>query len=159
MDWPTLFDESGVQYMLLNTSIQLGSEEPDALPGPHGVDSCRCVQLPAKRGWKIRGVHGQHHPALQPALGQVSEYLIGALDFPRLIFPEVPASDHASPAGVGGGERPSQRQGGGLTFARHSPCRGGVPTECDRWAYISSGTWSLMGLSFRSQSSPMPVAS
>ena len=31
MDWPTLFDESGVQYMLLNTSIQLGSEEPDRL--------------------------------------------------------------------------------------------------------------------------------
>ena len=26
VDWPTLFDESGVQYMLLNTSIQLGSE-------------------------------------------------------------------------------------------------------------------------------------
>ena len=31
VDWPTLFDESGVQYMLLNTSIQLGSEVPGRL--------------------------------------------------------------------------------------------------------------------------------
>ncbi|HJN83683.1 MAG TPA: rhamnulokinase, partial [Verrucomicrobiota bacterium] len=31
VDWPTLFDETGIQYMLLNTSIQLCAEAPGRL--------------------------------------------------------------------------------------------------------------------------------
>ena len=84
-----------------------------------------------------------------PRLAKWSERLIGALDFPRSIFPEV-----AQSATTLGPLKPALAEESGLanvnvvvSLSHDTACAvAACPTESDRWAYISSGTWSLMGL-------------
>ncbi len=150
VDWPTLFDESGVQYMLLNTSIQLGSEEPDRLARARTMLTVADAFNYLLSGvGKIEVSMASTTQLYNPRLAKWSEYLIGALDFPRLIFPEV-----AKPATTLGPLKPVLAEESGLanvkvvaSLSHDTACAvAACPTECDRWAYISSGTWSLMGL-------------
>ena len=150
VDWPTLFDESGVQYMLLNTSIQLGSEEPGRL-----AKAGTMLTIADAFNYLLSGV-GKIEVSMasttqlyNPRLAKWSERLIGALDFPRSIFPEV-----AQPATTLGPLKPALAEESGLanvnvvaSLSHDTACAvAACPTESDRWAYISSGTWSLMGL-------------
>ncbi len=150
VDWPTLFDESGVQYMLLNTSIQLGSEEPDRLTRARTVLTVADAFNYLLSGvGKIEVSMASTTQLYNPRLAKWSERLIGALDFPRSIFPEV-----AQPATTLGPLKPSLAEESGLanvnvvaSLSHDTACAvAACPTESDRWAYISSGTWSLMGL-------------
>ena len=150
VDWPTLFDESGVQYMLLNTSIQLGSEEPGRL-----AKAGTMLTIADAFNYLLSGV-GKIEVSMasttqlyNPRLAKWSERLIGALDFPHSIFPEV-----AQPATTLGPLKPALAEESGLanvnvvaSLSHDTACAvAACPTESDRWAYISSGTWSLMGL-------------
>ena len=150
VDWPTLFDESGVQYMLLNTSIQLGSEEPDRLARARTVLTVADAFNYLLSGvGKIEVSMASTTQLYNPRLAKWSERLIGALDFPRSIFPEV-----AQPATTLGPLKPSWVEESGLanvnvvaSLSHDTACAvAACPAESDRWAYISSGTWSLMGL-------------
>ena len=150
VDWPTLFDESGVQYMLLNTSIQLGSEEPDRLARARTVLTVADAFNYLLSGvGKIEVSMASTTQLYNPRLAKWSERLIGALDFPRSIFPEV-----AQPATTLGPLKPSLVEESGLanvnvvaSLSHDTACAvAACPAESDRWAYISSGTWSLMGL-------------
>ena len=150
VDWPTLFDESGVQYMLLNTSIQLGSEEPDRLARARTVLTVADAFNYLLSGvGKIEVSMASTTQLYNPRLAKWSERLIGELDFPRSIFPEV-----AQPATTLGPLKPSLVEESGLanvnvvaSLSHDTACAvAACPAESDRWAYISSGTWSLMGL-------------
>ena len=150
VDWPTLFDESGVQYMLLNTSIQLGSEEPDRMARARTVLTVADAFNYLLSGvGKIEVSMASTTQLYNPRLAKWSERLIGALDFPRSIFPEV-----AQPATTLGPLKPALAEESGLanvnvvaSLSHDTACAvAACPTESDRWAYISSGTWSLMGL-------------
>ena len=150
VDWPTLFDESGVQYMLLNTSIQLGSEEPDRLARARTVLTVADAFNYLLSGvGKIEVSMASTTQLYNPRLAKWSERLIGALDFPRSIFPEV-----AQSATTLGPLKPALAEESGLanvnvvaSLSHDTACAvAACPTESDRWAYISSGTWSLMGL-------------
>ena len=150
VDWPTLFDESGVQYMLLNTSIQLGSEEPDRLARARTVLTVADAFNSLLSGaGKIEVSMASTTQLYNPRLAKWSERLIGALDFPRSIFPEV-----AQSATTLGPLKPALAEESGLakvnvvaSLSHDTACAvAACPTESDRWAYISSGTWSLMGL-------------
>ena len=150
VDWPTLFDESGVQYMLLNTSIQLGSEEPDRLARARTVLTVADAFNYLLSGvGKIEVSMASTTQLYNPRLANWSERLIGALDFPRSIFPEV-----AQSATTLGTLKPALAEESGLanvnvvaSLSHDTACAvAACPAESDRWAYISSGTWSLMGL-------------
>ncbi len=150
VDWPTLFDESGVQYMLLNTSIQLGSEEPDRLARARTVLTVADAFNYLLSGvGKIEVSMASTTQLYNPRLAKWSERLIGTLDFPRSIFPEL-----AQSATTLGPLKPALAEESGLanvnvvaSLSHDTACAvSACPTESDRWAYISSGTWSLMGL-------------
>ena len=150
VDWPTLFDESGVQYMLLNTSIQLGSEEPQRLAKAKTI-----LTIADAFNYLLSGV-GRIEVSMasttqlyNPRLAKWSDRLIQALELPASIFPKV-----AQPATTLGPLKPDLAEESGLaglnvvaSLSHDTACAvAACPTQSERWAYISSGTWSLMGL-------------
>jgi len=150
VDWPTLFEESGVQYMLLNTSIQLGSEVQGRLAKARTVLTIADAFNYLLSGvGKIEVSMASTTQLYNPRLAKWSERLIGALGFPRSIFPKV-----TQPATTLGPLKPALAEESGLTnikvvssLSHDTACAvAACPTVSNRWAYISSGTWSLIGL-------------
>ena len=150
VDWPTLFEETGVQYMLLNTSIQLCAEPPARL-----AKAAQLLTIADAINYLLSGV-GKIEMSMasttqlyNPRLAKWSERLIGALGLPSAIFPEVTA-----PATTLGPLKPGLAAETGLaklnvvaSLSHDTACAvAACPAEDERWAYISSGTWSLMGL-------------
>ena len=150
VDWPTLFEETGVQYMLLNTSIQLCAEPPARL-----AKAAQLLTIADAINYLLSGI-GKIEMSMasttqlyNPRLAKWSERLIGALGLPSAIFPEV-----AAPATTLGPLKPGLAAETGLgklnvvaSLSHDTACAvAACPAEDERWAYISSGTWSLMGL-------------
>ena len=150
VDWPTLFAETGIQYMMLNTSIQLCAETPGRL-----VKAARLLTIADAINHLISGV-GKIEVSMasttqlyNPCLANWSYKLIEMLGLPRKLFPEVVGSGT-----VLGPLKSSLATETGLeglnvvASLSHDTASAvaAVPAEDERWAYISSGTWSLMGL-------------
>ena len=110
VDWPTLFDESGVQYMLLNTSIQLCSEVPDRLGMANTIltiaDAFNYILSGVA---KIEVSMASTTQLYNPRLNCWSDRLIKDLGLPRSMFPEV-----VSPATTLGPLKPDFSQCSGL---------------------------------------------
>ena len=148
--WPEIFAESGIQFMPLNTLYQLAAEDPGRLHRASrllmvgdgfnhflsGVAraevtlaSTSMLYNPCRRGW--------------------SEALLARLGLPGRLFPEIVAAGTRL-----GPLRPELAQASGLqgveVVASCSHDTGaavaGVPASGEGWGYLSSGTWSLMGL-------------
>jgi rhamnulokinase len=148
--WPEIFAESGIQFMSINTLFQLVSENPSRLRSAEfllgvadgfnfflsgvaavEVSMASTFQLynPVQRGW--------------------SGQLIEKLGLPRRIFPRIVPSGT-----VLGNLRPELSEELGLQpFPVIATCShdtgaavAGVPASGPGWAYISSGTWSLIGV-------------
>lgn len=150
VDWPTLFDESGVQYMILNTSIQLSSEESNRL-----FEAKTILTIADAFNYLLSGVAkievsmASTTQLYNPRMACWSDRLISSLGFPKSIFPEV-----VSPATTLGPLKPELLEESGLgninvvaSLSHDTACAvAACPTNSKRWAYISSGTWSLMGL-------------
>jgi len=148
--WPGIFAETGIQFMPLNTLYQLAAEDPARLERAarllmvgdgfnHFLSGVARAEVtlastsmlydPRRRGW--------------------SETLIERMGLPRRLFPEI------VPAGtVLGPLVPELARASGLegvdVVASCSHDTGaavaGVPASGTGWAYLSSGTWSLMGV-------------
>ena len=90
VDWPTLFDESGVQYMILNTSIQLSSEESNRL-----FEAKTILTIADAFNYLLSGVAkievsmASTTQLYNPRMACWSDRLISSLGFPKSIFPEV----------------------------------------------------------------------
>ena len=150
VDWPTLFGESGVQYMLLNTSIQLSSEEPERLTKAKTILTIAdAINYLLSGVGRIEVSMASTTQLYNPRLGNWSDRLIQALELPASIFPEV-----AQPATTLGPLKPELAGESGLadlnvvaSLSHDTACAvAACPTQSQRWAYISSGTWSLIGL-------------
>ena len=150
VDWPTLFEETGIQYMPLNTSIQLGAENPGRL-----AKAGLLLTIADAFNYLLCGI-GKVEMSMasttqlyNPRTNVWSDRLIDALGFPRSIFPEV-----AAPATTLGPLKSSLAAETNLSklnvvssLSHDTACAvAACPAEGERWAYISSGTWSLMGL-------------
>ncbi len=210
VDWKSIFEETGIQFMALNTIFQLAAESPERL--------ARAAQmLTIADGFHrmlcgtgcIDQSNASTTQLYNPRARQWSKKLIGSLGFPERMFPrivpcgsrlgplspeimretglppvEVIAScSHDTGAAVAAvpaiGEFPlpvrrGEGQGEGLAVAaipaldssgtnpspRPSPHRMGrgsssgslvvTPTTGGEWAYLSSGTWSLLGVELSS---------
>jgi rhamnulokinase len=150
VDWPTLFEETGIQYMLLNTSIQLCSETHTRL-----TKASKLLTIADAIHYFLCGVArievsmASTTQLYNPRLGNWSDKLIDALALPRSLFPDVVNS-----ATTLGPLKPDLAAETGLARLNivaslsHDTASAiaAVPGEGERWAYISSGTWSLLGI-------------
>ena len=152
VDWNTVFSETGIQFMSLNTLFQLGAESPDRLRSAGALlgvgDAFNCLLS----GVAVSEVSMASTTQLyNPVSREWSGRLLSALDLPRAIFPRIVPSGTILGSLRGEFQIPGSS---GLASTRVvASCShdtgaavAAVPAQGDRWAYLSSGTWSLMGV-------------
>src|SRR5688572_6552404 len=156
VQWPEIFSESGIQFMPINTLFQLAAEDPKRLERASfllGVGDAFNYFLSG--AVKIEVSMASTFQLYNPRTHAWSDKLISALGLPRGIFPEI------VPSGTRLGKlRPDLATELDLppidVIATCSHDTGaavaGVPASGENWAYLSSGTWSLMGVEL-----PAPV--
>jgi rhamnulokinase len=136
-----LFATNGLQFLPFNTIYQLAAEKL----GPHWTDAARVVLLPDLIAyWLTDELRTEYTNAsttglLDVSTGDWSPALLDALDIPRVMLPPI-----ESPGSVRG-----TFEGRAVTtVGSHDTASAvvGVPATTDRFAYIASGTWSLVGL-------------
>jgi rhamnulokinase len=150
LDWPSIFAETGIQFMPLNTLYQLAAESPERLTEAHQLlligDGVNYWLSGVARAEESMASTSQLY---NPHTRTWSKRLLDALGLPEKIFPEI------VPSGLRLGHlRPEIARESGLpaidVIATCSHDTGAavaaVPASGSNWAYISSGTWSLMGV-------------
>jgi rhamnulokinase len=164
--WPEIFSETGIQFMPINTIFQLASEDPARLRGASfllGVGDAFNYFL-AGGAPKIEVSMASTFQLYNPRTRQWSDKFIHALGLPRSLFPEIVPSatrlgrlrselaaelnlppleviatcSHDTGAAVAGVP---------ASF-KSPPSSSSAPSASSalNWAYLSSGTWSLMGV-------------
>jgi len=148
----TIYDETGIQFMNFNTLYQLAAdiEQHGALLEKadrflfiadwfHALLSGRCAVEPS-----IASTSQLYNPRTRTW----SNKLATAIGLPTRLLPEIVPSGT-----VLGGLTPAMRNQIGSDLEVIATCShdtgaavAAVPAEGDDWAYLSSGTWSLIGL-------------
>lgn len=150
VDWATIFEETGIQFMPLNTIYQLAAETPERLSRASQVlmiaDAFNFFLSGTAR---IEESNASTTQLYNPRTKQWSKKLLDSLQLPARLFPTiVPSGTHL------GRLRPELVDETGLSqlevIASCSHDTGAavaaVPPSDGNWAYLSSGTWSLMGV-------------
>lgn len=152
----TIFAETGLQFMEINTLYQLLAHlehDPELLARAH-----RLLLMPDFFHWCLSGsevvefTNATTTQLVHPARRQWSDKLIDSFHLPRGMFPEI-----VTPGTCLGTLRADVASGTRLgrvpivTPATHDTASAvaAVPTDqtgTPSWAYISSGTWSLIGV-------------
>ncbi len=157
-DWPTIFAETGIQFMALNTIFQLAAETPERLKAAQQLlliaDAFNYFMSGnAKAEVSLASTSQLYNPQTKTW----SKRLLKALQLPEELFPAiVPSGTRLGPL------KPALARETGLAnvevIASCSHDTGAavaaVPAQGERWAYLSSGTWSLMGVEL-----PQPLIS
>lgn len=148
--WPEQFAAAGIQRMAINSSCQLLSEEPARL-----AETAQVLWIADAFHQRLTGraaaeaTLASTSALYDPARGDWAWELIGRLGLPWRLFPEiVPSGTRLGPL------RPELRSALGATSLEviagcaHDTAAAvlAVPAAGDDWAYLSSGTWSLLGL-------------
>ena len=150
VSWPTIFEATGIQSMAINTLCQLAAESPERL-----ASASMILGIADGFNYLLSGV-ARFEESLasttqlyDPRKKDWSDKLIEALGLPRGIFPDL------CPSGTRLGKlQPRIARDTGLgdveVLAGCSHDTGAavaaVPAGSGDWAYLSSGTWSLMGV-------------
>lgn len=154
--WPAIYQETGIQFMALNTLYQLATEPPERL-----ARAQRLLLIGDAFNYFCCGVAGNEESLASttqfynPRTKTWSRRLLGAMGWREEIFAPVVKSGTKL-----GRLRPDLAREVGLpeieVIASCSHDTGAavaaVPGSDDNWAYLSSGTWSLMGVE-----SPVPI--
>lgn len=150
-DWDTIFAETGIQYMPLNTLFQLMAESPERLAEAAlllGVGDGFHFMLSGRR--VIEESMASTFQLYDPRARDWSGKLIDILGLPRGIFPPiVPSGEKLGPMLAEIVEETGLRGVDVVATCSHDTgtAVAAVPaTDAGSWAYISSGTWSLMGV-------------
>jgi rhamnulokinase len=149
VDQKTLFAETGIQFLPINTIFQLAAERPERLHRARrilGVADGFHFML-CGRDWAEQSLASTFQ-LYNPRTRTWSERLLAALGLPGRIFPPiVPAGTRLGPL------RAELAREIGLDLEIIATCShdtgaavAAVPASGGRWAYLSSGTWSLMGV-------------
>jgi rhamnulokinase len=146
--WETIFAETGIQFMPMNTLYQLAAEEPGRLQ-----QASQFLLIADAFNFWLSGI-GRAEESLasttqlyNPRTKDWSSLLLAALDIPRRILPGV------VPSGMVLGPLRSSlnsdiRDANVIASCSHDTgaAVAGVPADGTTWAYLSSGTWSLLGV-------------
>ncbi len=145
-----IFARTGIQFLRLNTLYQLAAHRRDGLP----TGALRLLLIPDLCHHLLCGAASTEHTnatttqLLDAQTGAWADDLLARLDLPRALMPQV------VPAGTALGQlRPDRCAELGLdpieviAPATHDTASAvaGTPLE-PGWAYVSSGTWSLVGV-------------
>ena len=156
VSWETIYAETGIQFMALNTLYQLAAETPQRL-----AQAKKLLLIGDAFNYYCSGV-AAHEESLastsqlyNPRNRSWSPALLGALELPPALFP--PAVSSGTKLGR---LKPELAAETGLdrieVIATCSHDTGAavaaVPARGENWAYLSSGTWSLIGVEL-----PAPV--
>lgn len=150
LPWPAIFAETGIQFMPLNSLFQLAAESPERLQRARlilGVGDAFNYWLSGVARWEesLASTTQLYNPITR----DWSERLMNALGLPRHAFaPIVPSGTRlgtlkdslARDTGLGAIEV--------VASCSHDTAAAvaAVPATDGAWAYLSSGTWSLMGV-------------
>jgi len=148
--WTTIFSETGIQLMPLNSLFQLAAETPERLQQAStvlGVGDAFNFLLGGQPVVEIS--MASTFQLYNPSTGAWSKTLINALNFPQSIFPKIVKSGTR----IGQLSKSLQQETGLREIEIVATCShdtgaavAAVPAESGHWAYLSSGTWSLMGI-------------
>lgn len=148
--WPTIFSETGIQLMPINTLFQLAAEEPGRLEKAQkllGVGDGFNFMLGANPVIEIS--MASTFQLYNPATAEWSGTLRSKMGFPSHIFPAIVPSGSR----IGKLKAELQEMSGLGELDIVATCShdtgaavAAVPAEGQAWAYLSSGTWSLMGV-------------
>ena len=150
--WPAIFDETGIQFMPMNTLYQLAAEEP----GRMKQASQLLLIGDAFNSW-LSGVSRAEESLASttqfysPITRDWSSRLLEAASIPRRLLPTI------VPGGTVLGSLQSSLNSGLHDTKVIASCShdtgaavAAVPAEGENWAYLSSGTWSLLGVELQS---------
>jgi rhamnulokinase len=140
IDWPTLFAETGIQFMPINTVYQLAAEAPERLKRAR-----KLLMVGDAFNWLLSGTAKTEESlastsaVYNPRTRDWSAKVIEALGLSADIFTDI------VPSGTKIGDRDGMQV---IASCSHDTgaAVAAVPAGALPWAYISSGTWSLMGV-------------
>ena len=148
-----IFEQTGIQFMQINTLCQLYAMKLAASPALANAQTL--LMMPDLFNYWLTGVARSEltiastSQFYNPRKRRWATELFDALGLPKTILPEI-----VKPGALLGALAPSVGTVAGLS---HTPvyatgCHdtasavAAVPAESEDWCYISSGTWSLMGV-------------
>lgn len=149
-DWPSIFAETGVQLMPINTLFQLAAEEPARLAKAKTILGIGDGFNYLLGGRPVAEVSmASTFQLYNPQIRGWSQKLCESAGLPIGIFPEVVPS--GTPIGRLSNKAQQASGLGGLRIVAGCSHDTGaavaaVPAEGANWAYLSSGTWSLLGV-------------
>ncbi len=158
VSWETIFAETGIQFMALNTLYQMGAETPARLGAARQLltigDAVNYLLCGVA---KIEESLASTTQLYNPRTRNWSKKLLEALQLPAGIFPEIVPSGTV----LGPVKSEVEKQTGLKGVQVVASCShdtgaavAAVPASGKNWAYLSSGTWSLMGVEL-----PNPILS
>ena len=146
-----IFEQTGIQFIQLNTLYQVLSLVVSHSPSLEMADTL--LTMPNLINYWLTGekacefTHATTTQCYDPRLGDWSTPLLEAMDIPRRIFPPI-----IQPGTLLGGLRPSVADEIGGSVPVIAPAThdtgsavAAVPAKASGFAWISSGTWSVMG--------------
>ncbi len=150
VDWPTIYSETGIQFMALNTIYQLAAEPPERLAkakqllliGDAFNYYCSGV---AKNELSLASTTQLYNPRTE----SWSKKLLGALGLREEMFaPIVPSGTKLGKLKAELAKETGLPQVEVIASCSHDTgaAVAAVPAGAGNWAYLSSGTWSLMGV-------------
>jgi rhamnulokinase len=150
--WQTIFAETGIQFMPFNTLFQLAAESPERLERAE-----RMLLVGDGFNFLLSGVAKAEESLAStsqlydPRTRSWSEHLIDALNLPLRLFPRIiPSGTRLGPLRSEIAEETGLQSLDVLATCSHDTGAAVVAVPAlasgGEWAYVSSGTWSLMGV-------------
>jgi rhamnulokinase len=156
VDWPTIYNETGIQFMALNTIYQLAAEPRARLAKAKQLlligDAFNHYCSGMARNEESLASTTQLY---NPRTGKWSKKLLKALGLREEMFaPIVPSGTKLGKLKPDLAKQTSLPQIEVIASCSHDTgaAVAAVPASGKNWAYLSSGTWSLMGVEW-----PKPV--
>ncbi|MGO8836812.1 MAG: rhamnulokinase [Limisphaerales bacterium] len=156
VDWPVIYAETGIQFMALNTIYQLAAEPPARLSGAKQL-----LLIGNAFNYFCSGV-ARNEVSLasttqlyNPQTGTWSKKLFQALGLREELFaPLCPSGTRLGPLKKELADETGLPLIEVIASCSHDTgaAVAAVPAAGENWAYLSSGTWSLMGVEW-----PQPV--
>lgn len=150
IDWSAIFEETGIQFMPINTLFQLAAEDPARLrQASFLLDVGDAFNFLLSGTPKIEVSMASTFQLYNPRTRSWADKLLHSLNLPPGLLPDIVSSgtklgsirsDVQTETGIGKIEV--------IATCSHDTgaAVAGVPAEGHNWAYLSSGTWSLMGV-------------